>query len=173
MAGTFQPKFVDLVRSSISNSGSGNFALGPAAAGFTGFAAALSAGDRFYYCAVNGDKPAEREVGRGTMMPDGSIAREPIQGPAVNFTGGAKTLSLVTAAEWFTDMAAGSGGIASAATRSAVAATATAGGLCALRERGREGLFVFDPANLAAMVAADSRQAVFIAPTGETGSAGA
>ena len=45
MADPFQPKFVDLVRNTTTTQGTGNFVLGPAATGFTSFAAALQPGD--------------------------------------------------------------------------------------------------------------------------------
>jgi hypothetical protein len=172
MAEPFQPKFVDLVRNSSGTTGTGNFTLGQPLIGFTSFASALSVGDRFYYCAINVDKPSEREVGRGTFMADGTIAREAVQGALVSFTGGTKMVALVTPAEWFNGVQAG-GGAAIAATRSALAALATSAGGCTLRETGREGLFVFDPANRAAEVAADSAQGLFVAPSGQNGSAGA
>jgi hypothetical protein len=174
MAEPFQPKFVDLVRNTFSTTGTGNFSISQAINGFTSFVGALSPGDQFYYCAINNDKPGEREVGRGTMMADGTIARDPVQGALVNFSGGNKVIALVTPAEWFNTMqAGGAGGIPFAATRSALAATASAAGACTLREAGREGLFVFDPANRSAEVAADGAQGLFVAPTGQNGSAGA
>jgi hypothetical protein len=174
MAEPFQPKFVDLVRNSTATTGTGNFTLGQPLIGFTTFASALSPGDRFYYCAVNVDKPAEREVGRGTLMADGTIAREAVQGALVAFTGGTKMVALVTPAEWFNAMQSGGGsGAPIVATRSALAELASAAGACTLREAGREGLFVFDPANRAAEVAADSAEGLFVPPIGQTGSSGA
>ena len=129
MAEAFQPKFVDLVRNTFSSTGTGNFTISQAINGFTGFAGALNAGDQFYYCAINNDKPSEREVGRGTMMPDGTIARDPVQGPAVSFSGGNKVVALVTPAEWFNAIQAGAGGGAAfAATRSALAGLASSAG---------------------------------------------
>lgn len=101
MADPFQPRFVDLVRNFTTTTGTGNFVPGAAVAGFRSLSEAVAAGDQFYYCVMGIDKPAEREVGRGTMMADGSVARQPIGGAATNFTTGNKTLSLVAAAEWF------------------------------------------------------------------------
>ena len=174
MAEPFQPKFVDLVRNSTPTTGTGNFTLSQPLIGFTSFAAALTPGERFYYCAINVDKPGEREVGRGTLMADGTIAREAVQGALINFTGGTKMVALVTPAEWFNAMQSGGGGGApTVATRSALAQLATTAGACTLRESGREGLFVFDPANRLAEVTADSAQGLFIVPSGQSGSAGA
>src|SRR5438270_12888466 len=101
MADPFQPKFVDLVRNTTTTQGTGNFVLGPAASGFTSFTAALQPGDSFYYSAIGIDKPAEREVGRGTLQANGSITRSPIDGPLMNFSSGTKTIALIAAAEWY------------------------------------------------------------------------
>ena len=46
---SFTPKFVDLVRNTTTTTGTGNFALGPAVNGFTGFSQALETGDSLYY----------------------------------------------------------------------------------------------------------------------------
>lgn len=97
----FQPKFVDLVRNFTTTQGTGNFVLGAAVAGHSSLAGAVATGEQFYYCAMGIDKPAEREVGRGTMLANGQIAREPISGPPTNFSSGTKTISLVVAADWF------------------------------------------------------------------------
>ena len=91
-------KFVDLVRNSFATTGTGNFSIGQAINGFTSLSSALSPGDQFYYCAVNNDKPSEREIGRGTIAANGTIAREPVQGALVNFSGGNKIIALVTPA---------------------------------------------------------------------------
>src|SRR5687767_6709125 len=128
MADPFQPKFVDLVRNVTTTTGTGNFVLGAAVAGFTGFAAAVVPGDSFYYSAIGIDKPAEREVGRGTMQANGTISREAIAGALTNFTTGSKSIALVAAAEWFNQQqAAGSSGgpggdSVTAANRAALAA---------------------------------------------------
>lgn len=67
------------------------------------------------------------------------------------------------------------GGAAIANTRADLAALAgTAGGGAAfLMEEGRFGLFEWNPANLAAQVAADTQQGIYVAPAGQTGSGGA
>ena len=62
MADPFQPKFVDLVRNTTTTAGTGNFVLGAAVAGYTGFTAACQVGDSFYYSAIGVDKQAEREI---------------------------------------------------------------------------------------------------------------
>ena len=97
----FSPKFADLVRCATSTTGTGNFVLGAVPSGYKSFASVLSASDRFYYAATGVTIPSETEIGRGTFMADGTIAREAISGTLTNFSGGQKTLSLVTAAEWF------------------------------------------------------------------------
>ena len=86
----FTPKFVDMVRNVTSSTGTGAIALGSAVSGFTSLGDAVATGEQFYYCIQGVDKPAEREVGRGTMQANGSIARQPIGGPATNFTSGIK-----------------------------------------------------------------------------------
>lgn len=68
------------------------------------------------------------------------------------------------------------GDVAKAATRAELAATANpvAGMTRYLVEAGREGMFVFTAGNLSALVTADPRQGVYVAPTsGPTGAAGA
>lgn len=112
MATSFLPKFADLVRVTCTTVGTGNLIPGPVVAGFVSFSAALSVGDRFYYSVAGVDKPAESEVGRGTLNADGSIAREAIGGTLTNFTSGQKTISLVVGAEWFRTAASGGGGSA-------------------------------------------------------------
>src|SRR3954447_19743452 len=128
MADPFQPKFVDLVRNTTSTQGTGNFVLGPAATGFTSFTAALQVGDSFYYSAIGVDKPAEREVGRGTLQANGQISRAAVSGPLTNFTPGTKSIALIAAAEWFNGVQAGAGSQSAsvlAASRTALAAHAT------------------------------------------------
>lgn len=109
MAEGFTPRFVDLVRSYSTTVGAGDFVLGAAVNGYGGFAEAVQVGDRFYYSAVGVDKPAEREVGRGTLLAGGAIAREPIGGAPTDFTAGVKSIALVAAAEWFSAMRSGYG----------------------------------------------------------------
>jgi hypothetical protein len=101
MAEAFQPKFVDLVRNYTTTVGTGDFKLGPAVNGYSGFAAACQAGDSFYYSAIGVDKPAEREVGRGMLSADGTISRDPVGGTKTSFTSGTKSIALIAAAEWF------------------------------------------------------------------------
>lgn len=101
MADAFEPRFVDLVRNFTTTQGTGDFVLGSAVSGFTGFAAAIAVGERFYYCATGIDKPDEREIGRGTMVAGGKIRREPLSGLPTDFTSGTKTVALVVPAEWF------------------------------------------------------------------------
>src|SRR5215210_56116 len=107
MADPFQPKFVDLVRNFTTTTGTGNFTLGAAVNGYASFASALQPGDRFYYSAIGVDKVTEREVGRGTLQPNGTISRSPTSGSLTSFTTGTKTISLIAAAEWFTTIQAG------------------------------------------------------------------
>ena len=137
----FIPKFVDLVRNYTTTVGTGDFALGSAVNGFTGFASVLQPGDQFYYSCLGVDKPAEREVGRGTLTADGKIVRAPVSGTKTSFTTGTKAIALVAAAEWFASVNAGNAsGVKSVATRAALAASATTVPLY-LSEAGREGQF--------------------------------
>jgi hypothetical protein len=177
MADAFQPKFVDLVRNTTSTQGTGNFVLGPAATGFTSFTAALQPGDSFYYSAIGVDKPAEREVGRGTLLGNGNIARSPIGGPPTNFSNGTKTIALIAAAEWY-GAAQQLVGLASRfpavlsdrAALAGYAATTTA----YLSEAAREGMFVWDGSDRSAAVAADPGQGLYVAAASDsTGKSGA
>ena len=163
---SFTPKFVDLVRNFTTVQGTGPATLGQAVSGYASIAEALSAGDQFYYCIQSVDKPQEREVGRGTLQADGKLGREPVSGPLTNFTSGTKTVALVAAAEWFGRIESGAGGGSPihAADRSELAARTSPGGPAILAEAGREGLFVWDPANLSAQVAADAAQGLHVAP---------
>ena len=177
MAEAFTPRFVDLVRNTTSTTGTGNFVLGPAVAGFTSFATAIQPGESFYYSCAGVDKADECEVGRGTLQADGTISREPIGGSLTSFTGGTKTVALVAAAEWFAkvDQANGGAGPVDVANRAALAAgNAQAGAARLLAEPGREGLFTFDSSDLATKVVADPRQAVYVTPQSDpTGASGA
>jgi hypothetical protein len=101
MADPFKPKFVDLVRNYTTTTGTGNIVLGQPVQGHDGLAQAVAVGERFFYAISGVDKPVEREVGRGTLLANGTIAREPIVGPLTNFTTGSKTIALVVGAEWF------------------------------------------------------------------------
>ena len=164
MAEGFTPRFVDLVRNTTMTVGTGNFVLGPAAAGFTGLAAAIPVGESFYYSCIGTAKPSESEVGRGTMLADGTIGRDPINGVLTDFSAGPKTIALTAAAEWFEKV--DKGARIEVADRSALAA-ADVQAARLLVERGREGLFVFDGSDLSALVAADTRQAVHVAPASD------
>ena len=173
----FTPKFVDMVRSLTTSTGTGPVHPGSAVSGFTSVTAAVSAGEQFYYCIQGVDKPGEREVGRGTMLVNGMVTREPISGNLTNFTSGTKTMALVTAAEWFAKVEqGGSGGDSlTVAGLTELAALPTVNGAAAmLTAKGREGLFVFDSANLSAMVTADTRKGIYVAPAAApTGASGA
>ena len=174
----FTPKFVDLVRNFTTVQGSAPVALGAAVNGYTGIANALTAGDQFYYCIQGVEKPQEREVGRGTLQANGMVAREAISGGLTNFSSGTKTIALVTAAEWFgkVETAAAGGGQTSmqAATRAELAAKDPGSSPAMLAEAGREGLFVWDPSDRSAEVAADPSQGIHIAPASDPdGSSGA
>ena len=177
MADPFQPKFVDLVRNNTTTQGTGNFVLGAAATGFTSFTAALQTGDSFYYSAIGVDKPAEREVGRGTLQANGSISRSPIAGALTNFSNGTKTVALIAAAEWYGVaqqlMAAASRFPAVVPDRAALATYSTTN-TAFLREAGREGMFVWNGSNLSANVATDPGQGFYVAGGGDaTGASGA
>ena len=101
MPGPFQPKFVDLVRNTTTTVGTGNFTLGPAVTGYTSLTTALQVGDSFYYSAVGLDKPAETEVGRGTLLAGGVMSRSAISGTNTNFSSGTKSVALIAASEWY------------------------------------------------------------------------
>ncbi|MFL6769847.1 MAG: hypothetical protein ACJ8FH_08790, partial [Sphingomicrobium sp.] len=166
---TFTPKFVDLVRNIASVTGSGPVTLGQAVSGFSSLADAVGAGEQFYYCLQGVDKPQEREVGRGMMQSDGKVARQPVSGTATNFSTGSKTIALVAPAEWYDRL---DGALLTAATRAELAAQAP--GRAYLVEAGRAGTFLFDPSNLAAMVAADPAQGIYVPPASDaTGASGA
>jgi hypothetical protein len=166
---SFTPKFVDLVRNTTTTVGTIDFALGPAVMGYTSFTVAVSIGDSFYYSCIGIDKPNEREVGRGTLQANGTISRDPIGGVKTNFSMGNKTVALIAAAEWYSQVQAGAG----IASRGALA-SARGQGAALLCETGREGLFVWDSSNRAASVAADPAQAMFIPPTSDpSGASGA
>lgn len=174
MAEPFQPRFVDLVRNYTTTQGTGNFVLGPAVNGYRSFATEIQPGESFYYSVVGIDKPAEFEVGRGTMQADRSISRDPIGTGLTGFTEGNKSIALVAAAEWHEKIHAGTAiAAASAASRSELAAMDTARPAM-LTEPGREGLFVFDPSDRSADVSGDSAQGVVVAPASDpTGASGA
>ena len=164
----FQPRFVDLVRNLTTTNGTGNFVLGAAVSGFTSFIPAILPGESFYYSTIGIDKPAEREVGRGTMQANGTISRDPINGLLTSFTGGAKSIALIAAAEWFNAVQASSGsggGSGAAASRTALAALTTQALPVILLEPGREGLFTFDSSNLSTKVTADSTRGIYVAPS--------
>src|SRR5690242_5468129 len=97
----FQPRFVDLVRNYTTTTGTSDFALGAAVNGYSDFAVACQVGDSFYYSALGVDNPGETEVGRGTLLPGGKIARDPVGGTKTNFSSGTKSVALIAAAEWF------------------------------------------------------------------------
>jgi hypothetical protein len=174
---SFMPKFVDLVRNTTTTTGTGDFTLGAAMTGFTSFTAACNVGDSFYYSAIGVDKPAEREVGRGTLLTGGVISRDPIGGVKTNFSSGTKAISLIAAAEWYgqaQQMLGNAGGYQMvAADRTALAASATTSAAY-LREPGREGLFVWNAGDCSALVAADSEQGLHVPPASDpTGASGA
>ena len=104
MADAFQPKFADLVRNYTTSSGTDDFVLGPAVNGFASFADACAVGDHFYYSALGVDNPGDTEVGRGTLLAGGVIARDPFSGKRTNFKTGTKSVALVAAAEWFAEV---------------------------------------------------------------------
>lgn len=171
----FTPKFVDLVRNIATVTGTGPVTLGTAVNGYSSLAAAVAAGEQFYYCLQGIDKPAEREIGRGTMQADGRVARQAIAGALTNFTGGTKTIALVAAAEWFATLdQLATGAAAGVASRTELAARpAEAAAPLLLGEQGREGLFQFDSGDLSAKVSADAAQGIYVppasAPTGASG----
>ena len=171
----FTPTFSDLVRNYTTTTGTAPFVLGEAVNGYRSFASAVQPGDSFYYSATGIDKPAEFEVGRGTLQSDGTISREPLAGLPTNFTGGYKAVALVAAAEWYEAVQSGSVLAAAAVpTRQALAALTDTTKPALLHEVGREGIFTFDPSDRSADVSSDPRQAIYIAPSSEeSGASGA
>jgi hypothetical protein len=172
----FTPKFVDLVRNFTTVQGTGPVTLGAAISGYAGIAEALSTGDQFYYCIQGVDKPQEREVGRGTLQANGTIARQAVSGGLTSFTSGTKTIALVAAAEWFSKLElGGAGGSIDVASVTALAArTVPSTAPALLAQAGREGLFLFVAGNRSADVAADPRQGVYVAPQSDpSGASGA
>jgi hypothetical protein len=101
MTQSFSPVFADLVRNAASVEGSGPATLGPPAAGCRDLATAVQPGGQFYYCLEGSGASAQREVGRGTLLEGGTVARDPVDGEPVDFDAGPKTISLVAAAEWY------------------------------------------------------------------------
>jgi hypothetical protein len=131
MADSFQPKFVDLVRNYTTTIGTSDFVLGPAVNGFASFPDALQTGDGFYYSAVGVDNPADTEVGRGTLLANGVISRDPVSGKKTNFKSGTKAIALIAAAEWFGEAHAFVGSV-SAVGQSLVSAVSAADARAAL-----------------------------------------
>ena len=178
MAGSFQPKFADLVRNYTTTIGTGDFVLGPVVNGFIGFAQACQPGDSFYYSATGIDNPAQSEVGRGTLLANGSISREPMGGTKTDFTTGTKSIALIAAAEWYAAVdaaaAASADAPSSAATRSSLADLAQSAIPALLTEPGAEGLFVWDGTDRSSDVSADGAEAMYVAPASDrTGASGA
>ena len=170
----FTPTFVDLVRNYTTTTGVGPFALGAAISGYRSFADAVKPGESFYYSATGIDKPAEFEVGRGTMQPDGTITREPIGGAATDFSTGYKAVALVAASEWFQAVQAGTAAAPVAVpSRDAIAVLTDHSKPALLHEAGREGIFLFNASDHSAQVAADTERGMYIAPaTAPTGASG-
>lgn len=170
MASAFTPKFADLVRNYTSTDGTADFDIGPPVNGFTSFKDAVQVGDRFYYSAAGIDFPGETEVGRGTLVAGGLIAREPLRGPKTKFSTGLKSIALVASADWYAQVQDRS--VAQVATRADMASAPTAAPVL-LTEQGREGLFAFDAHDLSAAVAADGTQGIYVAtaadPSGASG----
>jgi hypothetical protein len=175
MADAFQPRFVDLVRNYTSTTGTANFILGAAVAGYRGFGTELQPGESFYYSALGVDKPDEFEIGRGTMQADGTVSRNPIGGTLTDFTTGTKTVALVAAAEWYAEIESRSAAmVQSADTRDALAALSDTSRPALLIESGREGIFAYDPSDRSAEVAVDTAQGKYVAPAFDTtGASGA
>jgi hypothetical protein len=171
----FTPTFVDFVRNYTSTTGTGNFVLEAAVNGYQSFAGAVKAGDSFYYSATGIDRPAEFEVGRGTMQEDGTIKREPLGGAATDFSKGYKAVALVAAAEWYQAIHAGTAAAPVAVpSRDAIAVLTDHSKPALLNEQGHDGVFMFEPSDLSAEVAADSRRGIFVAPaSAPTGTSGA
>ena len=165
MSQLFTPKFVDMVRVTSTTTGTGPLVCGQAVPGFASFADSVSVGDSFYYSVQGVDKVQEREVGRGTLLPGGTIDRQPVSGGLTNFTPGPKTIALVAAAEWYAAiqdaLGASSGGNVSVSR--AALKEAPPGGARFLAESAREGMFVWDAAVPVATHQADQTEGIYVA----------
>lgn len=179
MADPFNPKFVDLVRNYTTTIGTGSFTLSTAVNGFAGIATALSAGDQFYYSCIGVDKPAEREVGRGTLTASGEVSRAPINGTLTDFTKGSKAIALIAAAEWFDGIASGLaaaelGSAKIAADRASLAAfDESKAGAAIVQEEPGGGTFQWRGGDQGATIAGDPAQAICVPsvadPSGASG----
>ena len=93
---------------------------------------------------------------------------------ATAFLATASNLSDVpSAATARTNLGVTGGFTAVVANRTALAALSTAHAAAFLKEADRQGVFVWDGSDLSAMVTADTQQAIYVPPTGQTGSTGA
>jgi hypothetical protein len=166
---------VDLVRNYTSTTGTGNFEPGAAVAGYRSFAAEIQPGESFYYSVLGIDKPDEFEIGRGTMQADGTISREAIGGTLTDFTAGTKSVALVAAAEWYRTMQSDSAAtVRFVDSRDALAELDDRSRPALLLEKGREGIFAFDPSDRSGEVAVDQAQGLYIAPSSDlSGASGA
>ena len=193
MADSFTPRFKDLVRCYTTTVGTGDFTLGPALNGFSTFGETLQPGDSFYYSCVGIDKPAEREIGRGTLVNPTTVQRMPIGGVKTNFTKGNKAVALVAASEWFGQidqsvaaledqvsvLSAGGGGgqrqsVQIAEDLATLAALRSDDPAATLTEIGRDGAFRWDGSDQSALVAADPQRGIIVAPDADpSGASGA
>lgn len=98
-------KFFDRVKETATTTGTGDFTLAGAIAGFRSFASVLSTNDTCYYCiALQGG--SEWEVGIGTYSAANTLTRTTVlassnSGSAVNFSSGTKDVFLTVAAQGF------------------------------------------------------------------------
>lgn len=201
MADPFHPKFVDLVRNYTTTSGTGSLSLSAAVNGFTGIASAIEVGDQFYYSCISIDTPAEREVGRGSLLAGAKVSREPISGTLTDFSKGTKAVALIAAAEWYDTVAAELNGAAqsieannavvagfegelselaqgSAKTVADLSALAlvegSQRGTALVPEEGRGGMFNWQDGDHSSAVNGDPALAIWIAPASDaTGASGA
>ncbi|WP_344695093.1 hypothetical protein [Sphingomonas rosea] len=139
-------------------------------AGFSSFADSVAVGDSFYYSVQNADKPQEREVGRGTLLSNGTISRQPVQGGLISFTSGSKTIALVTTSEWYSQVqvavAQGGGQSSDVDTRLQLKVADPAKSRSRhLLEPGRQGFFVWDATVPVATHQADTAEGIFVAPS--------
>lgn len=156
---------IDAVRNYTMTTGVGNFVLGAAASGCRCLKSAVKTGDSFYYSVVGIDKPAELEVGRGTMHSNGTIEREALGAAATDFSAGYKTITLLGVGELCAAIeAAAAAGPIPMPSRDAIAMLADVSKPVLLQEPGRTGIFTFEPGNLSALVSVDPRRGIYIAP---------
>lgn len=94
----------DRIKETSTTTGTGNFTLAGAVAGFRAFSAAVGSGHTTYYVITNRDAASEYEVGYGTMSGSTTLVRTSViassnANAAVNFSAGTKDVFVAGTAE--------------------------------------------------------------------------